>query len=210
MQYVFGATLKTRFSDWKDDPKLHRGIPSTLEKISSPVIREGSDGEDYAEIIVPDSFEPGSIMVFATDMSVRLPIYQPYVRADLVSRRCLLISMRSANLERKRRTSSWTWWTSTSSSTGRMGRSGMPQVGLLPPKEVEADLVQVVTVLTRFPSTVHSHTAVWRGGCIPSARSSIPTISVTRYVRISEKVLGRWIMSFIVSKSTLLLPAILV
>lgn len=71
MQYVFGATLKTRFSNWKDDPKLHRGIPSTLEKISSPVIREGSDGEDYAEIIVPDSFEPGSIMVFATDMSVR-------------------------------------------------------------------------------------------------------------------------------------------
>ena len=71
VKYIFGATLKTRFSEWQDDPKVHRGIPSTLEEIPEPHIKLGFDGEDYAEIVVPDSFDPGSIMVFATDMAVR-------------------------------------------------------------------------------------------------------------------------------------------
>jgi len=70
VQYIFGATLRTRFSEWKSDPKVNRGIPSSLEEIPPPVIRDGHEGEDYAEIIVPDSFDPGSIMLFATEMTV--------------------------------------------------------------------------------------------------------------------------------------------
>ena len=72
VEYIFGASLETHLSDWKDDPKIHRGLPCSLREIPPPVIRAGSDGEDFAEIIVPDSFEPGSIMVFATDMAVHL------------------------------------------------------------------------------------------------------------------------------------------
>ena len=70
VKYVFGVTLRTRFSEWQDDPKVHRGIPSTVEDLPEPTIRLGREGEEYAEIVVPDAFDPGSIMVFATDMAV--------------------------------------------------------------------------------------------------------------------------------------------
>ncbi|KAL7419064.1 bifunctional 4-alpha-glucanotransferase/amylo-alpha-1,6-glucosidase [Cryptotrichosporon argae] len=71
ISYIFGASLKTRASEWKDDPTTHRGIPATLEEIDSSKveIRSGSDESGvYQEIVVPETFEPGSIMVFATDM----------------------------------------------------------------------------------------------------------------------------------------------
>ena len=75
VDYVFGASLEVHFSEWKDDPKINRGLPSSLRDIPAPVIRAGSDGEDFTEIIVPDSFEPGSIMVFATDMAVHIILF---------------------------------------------------------------------------------------------------------------------------------------
>jgi glycogen debranching enzyme len=44
-------------------------MPAELEEIPQPTIRKGEDDNGhYAEIIVPESFEPGSIMVFATEM----------------------------------------------------------------------------------------------------------------------------------------------
>ena len=70
IEYVFGATIKTDFSQWKNDPNTHRGIPSTLEEIPAPPVRQGQDNDgDYSEMIVPDVFEPGSIMLLATDMT---------------------------------------------------------------------------------------------------------------------------------------------
>ncbi|KAK8847657.1 glycogen debranching enzyme [Kwoniella newhampshirensis] len=69
INYLFGASISTRFNEWKDDPKTHKGIPSTLTEISEPAIRTGTDGDgEYQEIVIPDVFEPGSIMVFSTAM----------------------------------------------------------------------------------------------------------------------------------------------
>lgn len=68
--YVLGASITTRLSEYKDG-STHGGIPSTLEEIPEPNVRVGNDQDgDYSEIIVPDSFEPGSILVYATDMHV--------------------------------------------------------------------------------------------------------------------------------------------
>lgn len=42
-------------------------------EIETPEIRVGkNDSGEYAEIVIPEEFNPGSIMVFATDMDVRL------------------------------------------------------------------------------------------------------------------------------------------
>lgn len=71
ISYIFGASIKTRFEEWEDDPSTHRGIPSTLTEIGPPEITKGiENGEEYQEVVVPEDFAPGSIMVFATQMSV--------------------------------------------------------------------------------------------------------------------------------------------
>ena len=42
-------------------------------EIETPEIRVGkNESGEYAEIVIPEEFNPGSIMVFATDMDVRL------------------------------------------------------------------------------------------------------------------------------------------
>ncbi|WVN91067.1 glycogen debranching enzyme [Cryptococcus depauperatus CBS 7841] len=70
ISYLFGASIHTDFSRWKDDPSTHNGIPSVLKDIPKPEIRKGEEnGETYEEVIVPDEFPPGSIMVFSTQMS---------------------------------------------------------------------------------------------------------------------------------------------
>jgi glycogen debranching enzyme len=72
--YLCGASVKTHFDEWKDDPKTHGGIPSELVEIPTPEIRVGKDNDgEYSEIVVPDEFNPGSIMLFATDMDVSHP-----------------------------------------------------------------------------------------------------------------------------------------
>ncbi|KAK4685222.1 glycogen debranching enzyme, partial [Tremellales sp. Uapishka_1] len=71
VEFILGASLKTDISAWKDDPTTHRGIPSTLVEIDTTEIRTGKDDDgDYSEIIVPEKYEPGSIMLFATDMEL--------------------------------------------------------------------------------------------------------------------------------------------
>lgn len=75
-RFIFGASLETRRNEWKDDPKVHYGIPSTLTPISadSVTMHEGSDDNGhYTEVVVPDKFEPGSIMVFETTMDGMSP-----------------------------------------------------------------------------------------------------------------------------------------
>ena len=76
IKFLFGASVKTHFDQWKDDPKTHGGIPSELIELPAPTINKGSDSDgEYEEVVVPDSFEPGSIMLFETDM--------PAMSADL-------------------------------------------------------------------------------------------------------------------------------
>jgi glycogen debranching enzyme len=48
-------------------------MPSTLTEISEDKVKinQGQDNDGaYEEIIVPDEFAPGSILVFATDINV--------------------------------------------------------------------------------------------------------------------------------------------
>ena len=73
VSYLFGASLKTNFSQFEESTSSFKGIPSELIEIETPEIRVGkNDSGEYAEIVIPEEFNPGSIMVFATDMDVRL------------------------------------------------------------------------------------------------------------------------------------------
>ena len=69
VNFIFGASVKINANEWKDDKEIHRGMPSELIEVSSPEIRHGKDDDgEYAEIVVPNEFPPGSIMVFETAM----------------------------------------------------------------------------------------------------------------------------------------------
>ena len=47
-------------------------------EIETPEIRIGkNESGEYAEIVIPEEFNPGSVMVFATDMDVSLSLLQP-------------------------------------------------------------------------------------------------------------------------------------
>lgn len=51
------------------DPKFIRGLPSTLIDIAPVQAVEGSDNEGlYSDIVVPDIFPPGSVMLFETQL----------------------------------------------------------------------------------------------------------------------------------------------
>lgn len=71
VQYLAGASISTRFSEWKDDANTHYGIPSTLNEIPASKVMtkmiQDESGES-TEIHVPDEFGPGSVLLFATDM----------------------------------------------------------------------------------------------------------------------------------------------
>lgn len=70
LTYITGASLSIPSYELVKDPELLRGLPSELVPIPAGAAHEGEDSEGpYSEIIVPDSFPPGSMMVFATSMS---------------------------------------------------------------------------------------------------------------------------------------------
>lgn len=64
-----GASLDiSSYEVSKDAPTLH-GLPSKLVEISPVVASQGLDGEGpYSEIVVPEYFPPGSIMLFETQL----------------------------------------------------------------------------------------------------------------------------------------------
>jgi glycogen debranching enzyme len=67
MSFILGATLHINSRDDPADPKLFRPLPHQLE-ILEPVeaaYRTDDEGE-YAEVIIPERFPPGSILVYAT------------------------------------------------------------------------------------------------------------------------------------------------
>ncbi|TDL23784.1 glycoside hydrolase family 13 protein [Rickenella mellea] len=68
-QFVLGASIEIPSYDIHDDPKFLTGLPSTLVDLLPVEPVEGTDGEgSYSEIIVPENFPPGSIMLFKTQM----------------------------------------------------------------------------------------------------------------------------------------------
>ena len=99
IQYVLGATLRPNFAEWRDDPKINRGVPSTLEEIPCPQIRYGTDpdGEAFTEITVPDSFDPGSILVFATENTVSVQLCRISRLLSHFYRKSVRILTRSVN-----------------------------------------------------------------------------------------------------------------
>lgn len=68
-QFIVGTTIEIQSYDIQPDANLLRGLPSTLKYIPSFQVPEHSDEDGpYSELVVPDYFPPGSIVVFATQM----------------------------------------------------------------------------------------------------------------------------------------------
>lgn len=71
VRFIFGASLQVRADEYKDDDKVHHGLPSTLESIAAERVKitlGEDDNGHYSTVTIPESFDPGSILVFATDM----------------------------------------------------------------------------------------------------------------------------------------------
>lgn len=68
--YVLGAALEIDSHDDPSTDKTLKGLKATLRGMKTPRIetRHDHDG-DFDEIVVPDYFPPGSVMIFATQMT---------------------------------------------------------------------------------------------------------------------------------------------
>lgn len=67
--YITGGTLEITSHDDKSTKETFEGLSSELKIISSPQIKSGQDHDGaYEEVVVPDYFPPGSVLVFATHM----------------------------------------------------------------------------------------------------------------------------------------------
>ena len=64
-----GASIDISSHELVPDAKIIRGLPTTLIDVPEVLAHEKSDVDGpYTEIVVPDTFPPGSIMLFATHM----------------------------------------------------------------------------------------------------------------------------------------------
>jgi glycogen debranching enzyme len=69
VKYIFGATLEIHLDQFKESTEEFQGIPSTLRELAGPTVNTGNDQDGpYSEVVIPDDFEPGSIMLFSTSM----------------------------------------------------------------------------------------------------------------------------------------------
>jgi glycogen debranching enzyme len=68
--YIFGYSISIPSYEPVKTPALLRGLPSKLSPVPPGAAVEGSDAEGpFTDIIVPENFPPGSMMVFATSMT---------------------------------------------------------------------------------------------------------------------------------------------
>lgn len=68
-KFILGASLNVLDGAISEDPELLKGLASKLEEMDPVVVPQGLDHEGpYAEIVVPEYFPPGSIMVFETQL----------------------------------------------------------------------------------------------------------------------------------------------
>ncbi|KZP16628.1 glycoside hydrolase family 133 protein [Athelia psychrophila] len=66
-KFVLGNTLEISAYEVAEDESTLRGLPSKLVDMPEVVVPQGLDAEGpYSEIIVPEVFPPGSIMIFET------------------------------------------------------------------------------------------------------------------------------------------------
>jgi glycogen debranching enzyme len=64
-----GASIDISSYELSPDAEIIRGLPTTLIDVPEVFALEKSDADGpYSEISVPDTFPPGSIMLFATHM----------------------------------------------------------------------------------------------------------------------------------------------
>jgi glycogen debranching enzyme len=67
-KFLYGATIDVDYS-FEEDPTTLKGMKATLTELSDVSVPQNSDNEgSYAEIVVPERFPPGSIMLFETEM----------------------------------------------------------------------------------------------------------------------------------------------
>jgi glycogen debranching enzyme len=68
-KYIYGARLDFSSYDSRNDEKTLRGMDGTLVELPTVVVPQGLDDEGpYGEVIVPEEFPPGSIMLFETQL----------------------------------------------------------------------------------------------------------------------------------------------
>ena len=69
-KYIMGASIKVHSYDPSKSTTTLEGLPTTLVDVPLPQQNVGEDEQGpYTEIVVPDVFPPGSIMVFVTSMA---------------------------------------------------------------------------------------------------------------------------------------------
>ena len=68
-KFILGATVVISSYEVSTNTQTLQGLPSRLVEMTSVVVPQGHDQEGpYAEIIVPEFFPPGSIMLFETQL----------------------------------------------------------------------------------------------------------------------------------------------
>lgn len=68
-KFILGASIDILSYDGPKDSQILKGLPAKLVETESVVAREGVDHEGlFAEIVVPQHFPPGSIMLFETQL----------------------------------------------------------------------------------------------------------------------------------------------
>ncbi|KAF8638941.1 hypothetical protein AX16_010415 [Volvariella volvacea WC 439] len=68
-RFVFGASIEIPSYEYSRGGETIRGLRATLKEIKPAAISEGSDHEGpYVEIVVPDYFPPGSILLYETQL----------------------------------------------------------------------------------------------------------------------------------------------
>lgn len=69
VRYILGGVLEITSHEDQSTKSTFKGLQCKLQNISSPEIHSGIDNDgQYEEVIVPEYFPPGSVMVFATHM----------------------------------------------------------------------------------------------------------------------------------------------
>ena len=67
--FIAGASLEIASPKDISTSETFKGLKAELKEIKNPQIESNSDGDGhYDEVIVPDYFPPGSVMVFSTVM----------------------------------------------------------------------------------------------------------------------------------------------
>ncbi|KAG8864449.1 hypothetical protein FRC20_010187, partial [Serendipita sp. 405] len=83
-KFIYGASLDIHSYEDVNDPKLLKGLDSTLCLLPPVEGRNGADNDGpYQEIVVPDSFPPGSIMLFSTKLEELPPNIDQFCKEDV-------------------------------------------------------------------------------------------------------------------------------